>query len=336
MKDGVKHLSSVTVNLTVSVLQVKMKPESTGQRLKLSCDSSCTLTSENDYRWYKNGEYLTHNQSIFVSSSGNTDSYSCSKFVFGYSSSICLSNSSWGVNYTSTRVCALVGSTVDIHSSYSHRTGDTVEKTYWHYDYRRELSDLREYLQFFGRVEYLGNTLRIKDVNMSDTGFYQFRIITNTSDEVSGSPGVTLTVTDTRVRSSPDPVIDGEKVILSCSTRCTLDNKHTYIWYKNGQQVTDGLRLLNKLYLDSINSEELQEYSCTVRAMNKTNEEMDETIKEMDKTNEAMDFLPLLVFLPQFLIIGAVWIWFFISMNKLNSSKNKTDDKQIEMLQVCE
>lgn len=43
--------------------------------------------------------------------------------------------------------------------------------------------------------------------------------------------------------------------------------------------------------------------------MNNTNEEMDETIKEMDKTNEAMDFVPLLVFLPQFLIIGAVWIW---------------------------
>ncbi|XP_073717653.1 uncharacterized protein [Misgurnus anguillicaudatus] len=213
-----------------------------------------------------------------------------------------LSNSScWGVTYTSTEVCALVGSTVDIHSSYSHPTGYTVNKTYWDYHnfLRGDFRDLREVDKFAGRVEFVGNTLKIKDVNTSDTGLYQFRFITNTSDEVSCSSGVYLIVTDTRVISSPDPVIDGEKVILSCLTKCTLDNKHTYIWYKNGQQVTDGLTLLNKLYLDSINSEELQEYSCTVR-------------DPMDKTNEAVDssvFLSLLVLLPQFLIIEALWMW---------------------------
>nr|XP_055073104.1 uncharacterized protein LOC129453072 [Misgurnus anguillicaudatus] len=196
MKDGVKHLSSVTVNLTVSVLQVKMNPESTGQRVKLSCDSSCPLTSENGYFWYKNGQRLTFDQSIFVSFIGNTDSYFCSVSFSSPSSSVCLSNSScWGVTYTSRRVCALVGSTVDIHSSYSHPTGYTVEKTYW--DYRRfgAFRDLREVSQFSGRVEFVGNTLRIKDVNTSDSGDYQFRIITNTSDEVSGYPGVLLTVT---------------------------------------------------------------------------------------------------------------------------------------------
>ncbi|XP_065115782.2 uncharacterized protein [Paramisgurnus dabryanus] len=266
MKDGVKHLSSVTVNLTVSVLQVKMNPESTGQRVKLSCDSSCPLTSENDYHWYKNGKHLINNQSIFVSSSGNNDSYSCSQSGSERSSSVCLSNSGcWDVTYTSRRVCALVGSTVDIHSSYSHPTGYTVEKTYWHYYNTEKFRDLREVHRFAGRVEYLGSTLRIKDFNTSDAGYYRFNIITKTSDEVSGYPEVYLTVTDTRVRSSPDPVIDGEKVILSCSTECTLDSKHTYIWYKNGQQVTDGLTLLNKLYLDSINRKELKRYSCTVR-----------------------------------------------------------------------
>ncbi|XP_073721697.1 uncharacterized protein [Misgurnus anguillicaudatus] len=284
MKDGVKHLSSVTVNLTVSVLQVKMNPESTGQRIKLSCDSSCNLTSY--YFWFKNGRYLTIGQSIFVSSSENTDSYYCSESDSDPSSSICFSNSScWGVTYTSRRVCALVGSTVDIHSSYSHPTGHTVNKTSWHYYHHGELSDLREDHQFSGRVEFVGNTLRIKDVNTNDTGIYRFSIITNTSDKVFGSHGVDLTVTDTRVISSPDPVIDGEKVILSCSTGCPLDNKHTYIWYKNGQQVTDGLTLLNKLYLDSINSEELQEYSCTVR------DSMDKTTKTTDRNNEEADCL---------------------------------------------
>ncbi|XP_073721711.1 uncharacterized protein [Misgurnus anguillicaudatus] len=194
MKDGVKHLSSVTVNLTVTVLQVKMNPESTGQRIKLSCDSSCNLTSY--YFWFKNGRYLTIGQSIFVSSSENTDSYYCSESDSDPSSSICLSNSScWGVTYTSRSVCALVGSTVDIHSSYSHPTGYTVNKTYWYYGYRGEFRDLREDPRFSGRVEYLGNTLRIKNASMSDAGRYHFNIITNISDEVSSSSGVLLTVT---------------------------------------------------------------------------------------------------------------------------------------------
>nr|XP_055073103.1 uncharacterized protein LOC129453071 [Misgurnus anguillicaudatus] len=228
MKDGVKHLSSVTVNLTVSGLQVKMNPESTGQRVKLSCDSSCPLTSENYYYWFKNGQYFTFDQTIFVSSSENTDSYSCSVSFSSPSSSVCLSNSScWGVTYTSTEVCALVGSTVDIHSSYSHPTGYTVEKTYWSLPFTH--LDLHEDHQFAGRVEYLGNTLRIKNASMSDAKQYHFNLITNTSDKVSGYPGVLLTVTDT-----------------------------------------------------------------------------------IDTTNEAVDssvFLSLLVFLPQFLIIEALWMW---------------------------
>ncbi|XP_065115644.1 sialoadhesin-like [Paramisgurnus dabryanus] len=325
MKDGVKHLSSVTVNLTVTVLQVKVNPESTDE-VKLICDSSCNLKSDY-YIWYKNGHYLAPGKSLIVSSRGNTDSYSCSQYINGkntQSSSVCLSNSGcWGVTYTSTRVCALVGSTVDIHSSYSHPTGYTVKKTYWHLPNNNTL-DLREDHQFAGRVEYMNNTLRIKDVNTSDSGEYRFRIITNTLEgKLSGYPGVTLTVTDTQVINSPNPVIDGEKVILSCSTKCTLDSKHTYIWYKNGQQVTDGLRLLNKLYLDSINSEEIQEYSCTVR----------ETISVFGHLTVC-----LLVFLPQFLILGALWMWFFISMNKLKS-KNRTDDKheetQVVHMSVC-
>nr|XP_055073093.1 uncharacterized protein LOC129453061 [Misgurnus anguillicaudatus] len=190
MKDGVKHLSSVTVNLTVSGLQVKMNLESTGQRAKLSCDSSCPLTSEYDYHWYKNGQHLTKKQNIFVSFIGHTDSYFCSKSFLGSTLSVC---SCWGVTYTSMSVCALVGSTVDIHSSYKHPTGYTVEETYWEFQ-NRHLA-LHEDHQFSGRVEYLGNTLRIKNASMSDTGRYQFRINTNTSDEVIGSPGVYLIVT---------------------------------------------------------------------------------------------------------------------------------------------
>nr|XP_055073091.1 uncharacterized protein LOC129453056 [Misgurnus anguillicaudatus] len=238
-----------------------------------------------------------------------------------------LSNSScWGVTYTSTEVCALVGSTVDINSSYSHPTGYTVEETYWHLPFKKKeiIQDLREVHQFAGRVEYMDNTLRIKDVNMNDSGQYLFRINTNKS-KFSGLPGVILTVTDTRVTSNLATVMDGEKVILSCLTKCTLDNKHTYIWYKNGQQVTDGLTLLNKLYLDSINSEELQEYSCTVRGNTTSHHTSDFGVKtsadrsfanflflfevQIDSSALGQYTVTLLVFLPQFLLIAAVWMW---------------------------
>ncbi|KAL0160008.1 hypothetical protein M9458_043733, partial [Cirrhinus mrigala] len=54
------------------------------------------------------------------------------------------------------------------------------------------------------------------------------------------------------------------EVILSCSTNCTLNDNHTYIWYKNGRQVKDGFTKVNKLYLDSVSNEELQQYYCAV------------------------------------------------------------------------
>ncbi|KAL0160013.1 hypothetical protein M9458_043738, partial [Cirrhinus mrigala] len=58
--------------------------------------------------------------------------------------------------------------------------------------------------------------------------------------------------------------VGGGELILSCLTNCTLNGNHTYIWYKNGQQVTDGFTKVNKLYLDSVSNEELQQYSCAV------------------------------------------------------------------------
>ncbi len=101
----------------------------------------------------------------------------------------------WDVTYTSRRVCALVGSTVDISSTYSHPSDHTVNKTFWHYVPSGGFKDLREEHQFAGRVEYVGNKLRIKDLKISDSGEYRFRIITDLNGRFSGSPGVILTVT---------------------------------------------------------------------------------------------------------------------------------------------
>ncbi|XP_016409813.1 uncharacterized protein LOC107741572 [Sinocyclocheilus rhinocerous] len=271
INDGVKHLSSATVNLTVTVLQVKMNPESTDmtdERVKLNCDSSCT--SGVYYYWMKNGQHFryTESRNMFVSISPYAGKFSCFLYpdLKHPSSYLCVSQSGcWDVTYTSRRVCAMVGSTVDISCTYSHPSDYTVNTTFWHYVQTGDFKDLREEHQFAGRVEYVGNKLRIKELKISDSGEYRFRFITDkTNGKYSGAPGVTLTVTDTQVTSRPATVSGGEKVILSCLTKCTLNNKYAYIWYKNGQQVTDGFTKVNKLYLDSVSNEELQQYSCAV------------------------------------------------------------------------
>ncbi|XP_048021981.1 sialoadhesin-like [Megalobrama amblycephala] len=274
MKDGVKRLGSVAVNLTVTDLQVRMNPATTDprdQRVMLTCDSSCDLPSRpQNYFWKQNGQYLYLGDNIYRSIivHNGAGSYSCSLTPDHKisSSPVCISKSGcWDVTYTSRRVCALMGSTVDISCTYSHPSGYTVIKTFWHYDRPGDFKDLCEKRQFAGRVEYVGNTLRIKELKISDSGEYRFRIISDrTGGKYSGTPGVILTVTDTMVTSSPNIISEGQEVILSCSTKCTLNDKHTYIWYKNGRQETDGFTKDNKLYLDSVSDEELQEYSCAV------------------------------------------------------------------------
>ncbi|RXN16682.1 sialoadhesin-like isoform X1 [Labeo rohita] len=317
INDGVKHLRSAAVSLTVTVLEVRMNPVSTNltdERVELTCDTSCTLTSGvRYYYWIKNGQYSTYTNSpnMFVSISRDAGSFSCShKDLKHRSSSVCVSQSvCWDVTYTSTRVCALVNSTVDISCTYSHPSGHTVNKTFWHYGPSWDFKDLREEHQFAGRVEYVGNKLRIKDLKISDSGEYRFRFITDkTNGKFSGTYGVILTVTgDKQPRRSV-------RRKLCCLTKCTLNEKYTYIWYKNGRQVTDGFTKVNKLYLDSVSNEELQQYSCAVG-------------DAVNSTVFSHYTVTLLLFLPQFLIIAALWMWFFIK----TSFKNQTENKNEEM-----
>ncbi|XP_016103912.1 uncharacterized protein [Sinocyclocheilus grahami] len=203
------------------------------------------------------------------------------------SSPVCISKSGcWDVIYTSRRVCALPG----------------------------DFKDLREEHQFAGRVEYVGNKLRIKELKISDSGEYRFRFITNTTNgQYSGSPGVILTVTDAQVKSSPSVVSEGQEVILSCSTKCSLNDKHTYIWYKNGQQVTDGFTKDNKLYLDSVSNEELHQYSCAVG--------------EAREIESNTVLLSTVIILSVFLILALIGVLWY-RRRKTNSPKQHEDNKR--------
>ena len=110
----------------------------------------------------------------------------------------------WGVTYSSTKICAVKVSTVEIRCSYRYPSTwkgriNTVEKTFWFTKWSKpEPVDLTTVSEYSGRVEDLCEnntcTLRIRDLTESDSVEYHFRIITN-QDAHWGFPGTTLSVT---------------------------------------------------------------------------------------------------------------------------------------------
>lgn len=108
----------------------------------------------------------------------------------------------WGVNYPATQMCAVNGSTVDMHCTYSYPLNDngidtTVTDRFWLIE---GTVDLKTQPKYAGRAEYICDnrkcTLRIRDLTESDSAVYKFRFITNQAGgSYTGQPGVTLTVT---------------------------------------------------------------------------------------------------------------------------------------------
>ncbi|KAK0137462.1 B-cell receptor CD22 [Merluccius polli] len=185
-------------------------------------------------------------------------------------------NGYWRVTYTSSNVCALRGSTVEISCTYKYPKEQDgrytiVQKTLWFTKtYRDEYVDLQSDTDYADRVEYScgensctwyscnGNcTLRIRDLRLSDSDAeYKFRFITNHSGgKYTGDPGVTLSVTDLQVKVSfPDPTYP-TWADLECDSMCGLAGP--YIWTRSGQSVRGG-----RSYSDYIRSEDI--FSCAV------------------------------------------------------------------------
>ncbi|KAL7832432.1 hypothetical protein AOLI_G00299800 [Acnodon oligacanthus] len=267
---GQKYSSSTAATLTVSDLQLRRISDTNNQTL-LSCDSSCSLTSKPYYYWYRNGQhqYTTHQKALSFYSSAGPESYSCSASSHPEirSNTVCMNDENcWSVTYSDRRLCALEGSSVDFPCTYSYPRDQTVTETFW-YDFR--LTDLSVVEQFAGRVEFLVDkerncTLRMNNLTKTDSGEYYFRFSTDTAGgSFSGKPGVILNVTDLQVKVSPTTPSE-QTVTLACISTCTLPNNPTYIWYKNGQPVTNKPTRSNKLYLESASSEDVLQYSCAL------------------------------------------------------------------------
>uniref|UniRef100_A0A3Q1H7P7 B-cell receptor CD22 n=1 Tax=Anabas testudineus TaxID=64144 RepID=A0A3Q1H7P7_ANATE len=152
-------------------------------------------------------------------------------FFFLLSVSVVQGQNDWGVTYTSTQICAVEGSTVDIHCSYRYpskvnKQVINVQKTLWFTKgNNKEPVDLRTDSDYTGRVTYRpvnkACTLKITDLRQRDSAVYKFRFITNHPDgKYTVEPGVTLS--------------DSTTAELKCQSTCPPHHT-TYIWYKNGQ-----------------------------------------------------------------------------------------------------
>ncbi|KAK0143840.1 Hemicentin-1 [Merluccius polli] len=182
----------------------------------------------------------------------------------------------WGVIYTSSNVCALRGSTVEISCTYRYPKEQdgrytTVQKTLWFTKTDGdEYVDLRNDTDYADRVEYscevnscnryscnVKCTLRIRDLRLSDSAAeYKFRFITNQpARKYTGDPGVTLSVTDLQVKVSfPDPT-NPTLAYLLCHSMCGLAGP--YIWTRRGQSVGGG-----RSYRVYIKSEDILSCAC--------------------------------------------------------------------------
>uniref|UniRef100_A0A3P8PGL2 B-cell receptor CD22 n=1 Tax=Astatotilapia calliptera TaxID=8154 RepID=A0A3P8PGL2_ASTCA len=178
----------------------------------------------------------------------------------------------WGVTYTSTQICAVKGSTVELRCTFRYPStingiNTRVVKKFWFIrDENNEPVDLKTESEYRDRVQYQRKnndcTLRISDLRESDSAEYKFRFITNDPrGKYTGSPGVILTVTDLQVQVSRSAVRgDFKSADLKCESSCPLPDNLSYIWYKNERIITGQTSNLLLNYLDPTNR-----ISCAVR-----------------------------------------------------------------------
>ncbi|KAG7315359.1 hypothetical protein KOW79_021447 [Hemibagrus wyckioides] len=251
--------ASSGVQLTVTGLKVTVSGQYNWK--KLSCATTCNLSNKPIYIWYKNGQRVSEQYINELDvSSWEAGSYSCA--VKGHeelrSPAVCVFDKScWSVTYSTQTICSLIGSSVDIHSYYTFPNNYQVTKVEW---FINELEDVREDVEYQDRVQYTNSSqndcsLRITDLRERDAQTYRFRFHTDRVTH-TGESGVTLSVTGLKVTVSGQ--YNWKK--LSCATTCSLSNKPIYIWYKNGQRVSE--QYINEL---GVSSWEAGSYSCAVK-----------------------------------------------------------------------
>ncbi|XP_047659476.1 sialoadhesin-like isoform X6 [Tachysurus fulvidraco] len=273
----------VTLSVTDLDLQIAPAEVTEGQSVVLTCKTTCSLTDPT-FIWYKNSRDLTtktnKNNKVRLQSVSSADagSYSCA--VRGYEHlhspvqtlSVRSLGNKWSVKYSQLNLCALKGSTVIMNVTYTHPPRLTVTQRFWVINpvKGKVPTDLCNEPGYSGRVTYITDVqnhfpLSLSDVKKTDEQMYCFRIITNKKGQrYQGDPGVTLSVTGLDLQIAPAEVTEGQSVVLTCKTTCSLTDP-TFIWYKNSRDLTTKTNKNNEVRLQSVSSEDAGSYSCAVR-----------------------------------------------------------------------
>uniref|UniRef100_A0AAZ3PH29 Ig-like domain-containing protein n=1 Tax=Oncorhynchus tshawytscha TaxID=74940 RepID=A0AAZ3PH29_ONCTS len=269
-QEGGKYTGEPGVTLSVTGLQVKVTPDQFSEHKTLTCITTCTLTDNPTYIWYKNGQHLDESTSPQYKdsvSSNYEDSYSCA--VKGHedlhSPAVCVQGQRCNrVTYTKRRICVLKGSTVDISCTYVGYYSTT--SSFWFRSDKSTPEDLTRDPGYAGRVEYTGTyrgpfTLRITDLREEDSAEYRFTFKTDNFEWGHSLPGTTLSVTGLQVKVTP--AAEGQKT-LTCITTCTLTDNPTYIWYKNGQRLDEPTSQQYSSNTLVVLGHSVDSYSCAV------------------------------------------------------------------------
>ncbi|XP_071032203.1 uncharacterized protein [Oncorhynchus clarkii lewisi] len=263
-----KYYGDPGVTLSVTALQVKITSKTWPNWVTLTCSTTCTLTDNPTYIWYRNGHKVKEDTSSQYSDYlRNADSYSCA--LKGHedlhSPAVCVQGQSCNrVTYTKRRICVLKGSTVDISCTYVGYYSTT--SSFWFRSDKSTPEDLTRDPGYAGRVKYTGTyrgpfTLRITDLREEDSAEYRFTFKTNNIEWGHSFPGTTLSVTGLQVKVTP--AAEGQKR-LTCITTCTLTDNPTYIWYKNGQRLDEPTSQQHSSNMLVVWDSTVDIYSCAV------------------------------------------------------------------------
>ncbi|KAL3996854.1 BarH-like homeobox [Sarotherodon galilaeus] len=321
-------------------IHVQRTPAEPRGMIRLTCNSSCFLTDPLiSFVWYENRKStLKEGKQILVPSS-NRDSLSCA--VKGLedvrSADVCVNDDScWTLNYVHSRICALEGSSVNISSKYSHPDYEQIQSKCWYKVKRNAEEEAEQLTEDADHVEYDDSMknqhiLRLKKLKRDDSAEYRFTI-TAENEEVTQSdfPGVTLIVTELRVKMSPSAVVtEGQRVTLTCSTSCPLTDNTNYIWYLNSRPLTPRENQNKHLILDPVSRENAGSYSCAV----KTNKDISSAPKTLTVQSITGTWTPAAagVSAALLLLILLTVCWCVRSKRTCRQSPRRTADNKEQM-----
>ncbi|XP_072240009.1 neural cell adhesion molecule 1-like [Leuresthes tenuis] len=263
-----KYTGLPGVTLSVTDLKVKERISVISRKhnfSRLECHTSCNLPKDVSYVWFRDGQEVSQQISKYYSVSiHEAKAISCS--VTGHENirSPKLSvEDNQGVIESSFEICAIRGSTLKISCDYTYRPITTSQQKKFcftamennqHVNVKNTLRDRTEY-----HCDASVCTLSISNLIDNDSDEYEFNFTSNNENAgYISSVGVTLSVRDSHIQVNVER--SGSQIRdLVCQSNCWQPYHVSYVWYKNGQILSEEKKKRLQKIIDPADS-----YQCSV------------------------------------------------------------------------